>query len=225
MPSPPRARSQVDERRRSSASAEPSSAERRYTPSHSPDPRSHMTTSEKRSRTLAPSERGNGHHGVHWPDEPQHEHHPDERWREYERGRVYERHRPDDYSRSSTCSPRHSCDEGRRPSRAHASEDEKAWFRKKTLWAGVASLATVAALVPTTMAAQASVDSAAAAGAAARNSKRAAVASEKSAGWGSQVIGKKFNLKDLRAASDDLLNEFFGLDKHSRMSRLSSPRI
>ena len=51
------------------------------------------------------------------------------------------------------------------------------------------------------------------------------IASEKSAGWGSQVIGKKFNLKDLRAASDDLLNEFFGLDKHSRMSRLSSPRI
>lgn len=33
----------------------------------------------------------------------------------------------------------------------------------------------------------------------------------------SGALGKKLNLKDLRLAADDLLTEFFSLDKHSRM--------
>lgn len=34
----------------------------------------------------------------------------------------------------------------------------------------------------------------------------------------SGAIGKKLNLKELRLASEDLLTEFFSLDKNSRMS-------
>lgn len=34
----------------------------------------------------------------------------------------------------------------------------------------------------------------------------------------SAALGKKFNLKELRLAADDLLREFFGLDKNSRKS-------
>jgi prolyl-tRNA synthetase len=38
----------------------------------------------------------------------------------------------------------------------------------------------------------------------------------------SGALGKKLNLKDLRLATDDLLKDFFALDKHSRMSPLWS---
>lgn len=41
----------------------------------------------------------------------------------------------------------------------------------------------------------------------------------------SGALGKKFNLKDLRLAADDLLAEFFSLDKHSCMYSLSNPLI
>ena len=34
--------------------------------------------------------------------------------------------------------------------------------------------------------------------------------------FGPQNLGKKLNLKDLRNAADELITEFFGLDKHSR---------
>jgi prolyl-tRNA synthetase len=39
----------------------------------------------------------------------------------------------------------------------------------------------------------------------------------------SSSLGKKLNLKDLRLASEDLLSEFFSLDKNSRMSHRHHP--
>lgn len=38
----------------------------------------------------------------------------------------------------------------------------------------------------------------------------------------SGALGKKLNLKELRLANEDLLKDFFSLDKNSRESRLSS---
>lgn len=46
------------------------------------------------------------------------------------------------------------------------------------------------------------------------------VIAHESASVNSGAIGKKLNLKDLRLASEDLLKEFFSLDKDSRMLNL-----
>lgn len=57
----------------------------------------------------------------------------------------------------------------------------KPWFKKKTLWTGVATVATVLALVPASVSAKGSREAAAASMAAARASKKSATASSRSA--------------------------------------------
>lgn len=57
----------------------------------------------------------------------------------------------------------------------------KPWFKKKTLWTGVATMATVLALVPASVSAKGSREAAAASMAAARASKKSATASTRSA--------------------------------------------
>ncbi|KAJ4385816.1 hypothetical protein N0V93_010247 [Gnomoniopsis smithogilvyi] len=59
--------------------------------------------------------------------------------------------------------------------------DDKPWFKKKTLWASVATVATVVALLPASVSAKGSREAAAASMEAAQASKRSANAVEKSA--------------------------------------------
>ncbi|KAF2851307.1 hypothetical protein T440DRAFT_478757 [Plenodomus tracheiphilus IPT5] len=58
---------------------------------------------------------------------------------------------------------------------------DKEWYHKKTLWTGLATVATVAALLPSTISAKASVDAAHASGRAARASEKSALQVTKSA--------------------------------------------
>lgn len=95
-----------------------------------------------------------------------------------------------DSSRLSDRSPRRD-----RHARRHSSPDwpdltnpghpaaggEKPWFKKKTLWAGVATVATVLALLPASVSAKGSREAAHASEKAAEASKRSANAVEKSA--------------------------------------------
>lgn len=66
------------------------------------------------------------------------------------------------------------------PGHPEAGED-KPWFKKKTVWASVATVATVLALLPASVSAKGSREAAAASMEAARASKRSANAVEKSA--------------------------------------------
>jgi hypothetical protein len=79
-------------------------------------------------------------------------------------------------SRSRSRSP------SRTPSpRRQSSSDSKAWYKKKTFWATVGTIAAVAALVPASVSASASTTSAKASQDAAAASKKAARASKRSA--------------------------------------------
>ncbi|KAF2824569.1 hypothetical protein CC86DRAFT_408640 [Ophiobolus disseminans] len=109
--------------------------------------------------------------------------------------------RPRPRSRSTSHSPSRSRSRSRSHSRSrdyppypphrHTSpskDTDKHFYQKKTLWTGLATLATVAALLPTTISAKASIDSAHASG-------RAARASEKSA----QCVAKSVRASELSA--------------------------
>lgn len=109
------------------------------------------------------------------------------------RGRPqYTRQRPDsrDSSLSSSRSRSRSVSttdhrdhEPRRPvaPRPSPSKKDKEWYHKKTLWSGLATVATVAALLPSAVSAKASVDAAHASGRAARASEKSARQVTKSA--------------------------------------------
>lgn len=100
--------------------------------------------------------------------------------------------RPEPVSRessvSSTRSRSDSISDYRNHERHHSgmprptpSKKDKEWYHKKTLWSGLATVATVAALLPSAVSAKASVDAAHASGRAARASEKSARQVTKSA--------------------------------------------
>lgn len=96
--------------------------------------------------------------------------------REEHRPRREARDRDGDARRASVF----SSEDLRHPGHPDAGDD-KPWFKKKTLWASVATVATVAALLPASFSAKGSREAASASQEAARASKRSADAVEKSA--------------------------------------------
>ncbi|KAE9973217.1 hypothetical protein EG328_004500 [Venturia inaequalis] len=209
MPSHPEAnraarrdRPSKDERPKSSASdkdnkmpqARLSEAERRYTPPETPrvrfpgdpDQKEDYERAERQRARERRRERDSRHH---LPPSP-----PSSR----EPSRERSRSRPSSRRDSSRApSSRRSSRGASRVSVARTPEpEEKPWFKKKTLWASVATLATVASLVPTTRAANASVraseasqKSADASVRSARAGERSARAGERSAGAGERSAG------------------------------------
>lgn len=95
---------------------------------------------------------------------------PSPRSRDTSRPRTFARDDQKNRSPSRTPSPR-------RP----RSSEEKAWYKKKTLWATVGTIAAIAALVPASVSANASTTSAKASQDAAAASRKAARASRRSA--------------------------------------------
>jgi hypothetical protein len=187
VPRDPEQRPPLDSRR-SSRPQMPSmpSAGNRYTPPMSPGD--------------SPSRR------VHWPDDPNDQHEP--------RGRTAER-RLSGSSRSRTRSQSRSSSLDYLPPSDNAEKKDKPWFKKKTVWTTVASLATVAVLVPSTMSANASVEAASAATRAAKSTRRAAVAGESSA-RASYLSARAVNNTCIAQGHQDYFGRYTGPGQHVR---------
>ncbi|TLD36046.1 hypothetical protein E2P81_ATG02935 [Venturia nashicola] len=227
MPSEPRAnrssrrdRFSEDERPKSSASdrsitmasSRQSEAERRYTPPETPrvrfpgDP-DQLEDYERAERQRARERRRERDSRHHLPPSP-----PSSREPSRERSRSRPSSRRD--SSRGYSSRRYSRGTSRTRTPPAPEPEEKPWFKKKTLWASVATLATVASLVPTTRAANASVRASEASQKSANASVRSARAGERSAEAG-MASARAVTNTTVAAGHMDALGRYTGPAKNA----------
>ena len=175
-------------------------------------PRRRASSTHRNRAPPSPGSDDSANRRVHWPDDPaDHRNQP--------RGRPAERppRQPSrSRTRSMTQSPSRSRDVEYIQHRASLPDDQadKPWFKKKTVWTTVASLATVAALVPSAMSATASIDAAHSASRAARNTKRAAAAGEQSA-RASMLSARAVNNTTIAQGHQDRYGRYTGPARHA----------